>query len=97
MNAFYHSMNVDGVVILLGGGDNTTLQLNLFELFALRIGGDSQTWFSLALTPLHPLHPSTLTLLAPSHLSRWGHSDMVGSRAQGQKGARMKGSKGGSA
>ena len=52
-NAICCSVNVDGVVILLGGSGDNVLQLNLFEIFELRSGGGTHK------PSFHmPLHPS---------------------------------------
>ena len=53
MNVICHSVNVDGVVVLHGGGEDTlTLHtLNLLKLITLKDGGDQKPSFQL---PLHP-------------------------------------------
>ena len=43
MKAICHSVNVEGMLILLGGGGNTSMLHVVMELFVLRSGGDPKT------------------------------------------------------
>ena len=54
MNAICHAVNLDGVVVLFGGGGNPTTLHAIIKLFALRSGEDTETQFWGPLCPLHP-------------------------------------------
>ena len=54
MNVICHSVNIDGVVVLLGGSRGTSTLHAVIELFAFRSGGTQKPKFC---TIPHPLHP----------------------------------------
>ena len=43
MKAFYHSVNVDGVVVLCAGGGDTLALYVVIEIFVVTGGGDFKT------------------------------------------------------